>query len=97
MLYAIMAQDREGSEAVRLAQRDGHLAHFRNHQDRIALAGPLAGDDGRSVGSLVIIEAASEAEADAFIRADPFYQAGVWNEPVVARLKGTIFAPEKFA
>ncbi len=97
MLYAIMVQDEEGTEGAREEHRDAHLAHFRSHKSRIALSGPLSNDNGHGVGSLVIFEAESAAEADAFIRADPFYGAGVWQEPVVARFKGSIFVPEKFA
>lgn len=97
MLYAIIVRDRDDTELARQQHRDGHLAHFSKHKDQIALAGPLSADDGRSVGSLVIFEAESEAEAGAFIRADPFYGAGVWADPVIARIRGSIFAPEKFA
>jgi uncharacterized protein len=93
MLYAIMVNDRDGAEPARQAHRAGHLAHFRNHADRIALAGPLSADDGRSVGSLVIFDAESAEAAAAFIRADPFHDAGVWHEPVIMRFKATIFSP----
>lgn len=44
MLYVMMAEDRENSEAARQHHRDGHLAHFAASKNRIALAGPL-GDD----------------------------------------------------
>lgn len=96
MLYVIMVQDQEGTEHLREEHRDEHLAHFRSHKDCIALSGPLSDDSGHSVGSLVIIEAESEAEAGDFIRADPFHDAGVWHEPQIARFKGSIFEPEKF-
>lgn len=96
MLYAIIVQDREDTEAARQEHRAGHLAHFRNHKDRIALAGPLSGDDACSVGSLVILAADNEAEAAAFIRGDPFYSAGVWNEPIIAAMKCSTFDSEKF-
>lgn len=96
MLYAIMVQDRDDAEAARKQHRDGHLAHFRSHRDRIALAGPLFSDDGSSAGSLIIFTAESEVEARDFICADPFHQSGVWEEPVIMRYKGSILAPEKF-
>ncbi len=96
MLYAIMVRDRDDTELLRQQHRDGHMAHFSKHKDRIALAGPLSADDGHSLGSLVIFDAEHEGEASAFIRADPYHHSGVWLEPVVARFKGSIFAPEKF-
>jgi hypothetical protein len=36
-------------------------------------------------------------EAEAFIRVDPFHGGGVWQGPVIAQFKGSIFDPEKFA
>lgn len=74
-LYVIIAIDKPGSDAARAENRDGHLAHFKSHAGKIAVAGPLSGDKS---GSLVIYRAASAADARAFIEGDPFYPAGVW-------------------
>lgn len=75
-LFAIIALDAEDTDALREQNRDGHIAHFKSHADRLAVAGPLSGS---SPGSLVILEAEDEQDARAFIEADPFHPAGVWE------------------
>ena len=75
-LFVIIAKDRPGSDDARAECRDGHLAHFKSHADQIAVAGPFSGE---ASGSLVIFRAGDAAEARAFIEADPFYPAGVWE------------------
>jgi uncharacterized protein YciI len=74
-LYAIIAYDAPGSDALRVEHRTGHLAHFKTHADHIAVAGPLSGSKG---GSLIVYKAANEDEARQFITGDPFHEHGVW-------------------
>lgn len=83
-LFAIIAYDRPGSDELRVEHRDGHIAHFRAHAGKIAVAGPMSG--GIS-GSLVIFRAESESEARAFIQGDPFWAAGVWDRIEIAIFK----------
>jgi uncharacterized protein YciI len=79
-LFAIIARDAPGGEALRAEHREAHLAHFRAHAGRIALGGPLFDQtiSGAALGSLVIYRAGTEAEARAFIEADPFARHGVF-------------------
>ena len=83
-MFAIIAMDAPGSEALRAEHREGHLAHFRRHADNILVAGPLS---GTATGSLVIYSAASEEEARAFISGDPFHDHGVWGSIDVLQFK----------
>ncbi len=83
-LFAIVAYDRPKSEAERAAHREGHLSHFQAHKEQLVLAGPLS---GALSGSLVIIQASSEDDARAFIEADPFFPAGVWERIEVFAFK----------
>lgn len=84
MLFAIIAYDSPDSGDARASHREGHLAHFKAHADKIAVAGPLT---GAASGSLVIYRADSEETARAFIEADPFYPAGVWQRCEVMQFK----------
>lgn len=83
-LFAIMAFDAPDTDDLRVQHRDGHLAHFKAHADRIAVAGPMGAG---APGSLVIFECDNEAEARAFIEGDPFYGAGVWERITIASFK----------
>ena len=80
MLFSIHCLDREGALQTRLDNYDAHRAHLNSTTTTIVLAGPVVADDGETpVGSVFVIDAANRAEADAFNRADPFYQRGVWD------------------
>jgi len=86
MLYMILARDGDDVLQRRLAHRPAHLARLEalRDQGRLLLAGPLpridAHDPGPAgfVGSLIVAEFASLADANAWAAADPFRSAGVY-------------------
>ena len=79
MLYALVADDRPDGLADRLAVRPEHLAHLESLGDKLILAGPFLDQNGDANGSIVIIEAASQAEAETLFRKDPFIVKGVFS------------------
>lgn len=81
--YAIVARDGPGAEPRRMAVRDAHFAHVERHLDRIAVAGPLKDAAGGFTGSILVVAAASEAEARAMLEADPYWIAGVWADVTI--------------
>ena len=66
-----------GNAAEREAKRGDHIAYRKGLGAAMALAGPLLGDKGEPVGSVVILEAADQAEAEAMAGRDPYVAAGV--------------------
>ena len=74
--------DRLGSGEARAANRDKHISYRRDLGKRLVLAGPLFEDfDGSPAkGSMVILEAADKAEATKTAHADPYAQAGAFQE-----------------
>lgn len=72
MLYALVADDKPNGLADRLAIRPEHLKHLDSLGDKLILAGPFTDQNGDSNGSIVVIEAASQAEAEALFKKDPF-------------------------
>jgi len=69
------------AEALRLGDAD-QLA--LRPSVRLVVAGPLLADDGETmIGSLFLTEADSKAEVEAFNRADPFYEHGVWDRDTI--------------
>jgi uncharacterized protein YciI len=53
--------------------------HLSPHFPRIINAGYLRGPDGQALGLLGLIEAASFAEAQAFLDASPFTEGGFYE------------------
>jgi uncharacterized protein YciI len=76
MLFALTCLDKPGSLQVRLDNRPAHLDYL-NGSGCVQFAGPFI-EDGAPVGSLVVIEAADRATAEAFAAADPYARAGLF-------------------
>lgn len=91
MLYALIGDDAPGSLDRRLAARPAHLERLRQLQNegRLVLAGPCPAIDSPDPGpagfsgSLIVAEFASLAEAEAWLRADPYVAEGVFASTTV--------------
>lgn len=82
MFFAIIANDKPGSLETRLATRAEHRA-YGDRDDlpaRKILGVPLAADDGRTMnGTLLILEAADRAAAEAYLAGDPYTKADLFE------------------
>ncbi len=80
MLYVMFCIDRPGAEEKRRAALPGHIEYLATNPIKIVMSGPLVSDDGaKTIGSLYMLEAANRAEIEKFQRADPLYNAGIWE------------------
>lgn len=81
MLYAIFCYDKPNSVSLRQATRPKHLDYLGDAGDRVKIAGPLleAGEGGAPIGSLIVIDAASEAAVQLFASNDPYATAGLFE------------------
>lgn len=81
MLYAIFCYDKPDSFGIRKATRPAHLEYLADAGDRVKLGGPLlsAGEDAMPIGSMLIIDAASEAAVQLFADNDPYNTAGLFE------------------
>jgi len=81
MLFAILCFDKPDGLSVRQATRPLHLEYLSDAGDRVKLAGPLLGpgDDGTPIGSMIVIDAASEAAVQLFASNDPYATAGLFE------------------
>jgi len=86
MWFAIIAKDHPGSLEKRMAARPGHLERLSalQNEGRMLLAGPFPAIESENpgpagfTGSLIIAEFASQADAEAWAKADPYVAAGVY-------------------
>ncbi len=88
MRVVIQCVDKPAHEAVRAANRDAHLAHIKAQGERVVFAGPLLTPDGEGmVGSLLIMDFDTLADAHAFTDADPYNKAGLFERVEVRPVK----------
>jgi len=77
MKFVILGYDGPEGEAKRKIHRPAHLANLEPlaQQGRVVLAGPLTD----KVGSLMVLEFESQAEAEQFANQDPYMVNGVFE------------------
>lgn len=81
MLFAILCYDKPDGLGVRQATRPLHLEYLADAGDRVKLAGPLIGpgEGATPIGSMIVIDAASEAAVQLFASNDPYATAGLFE------------------
>jgi uncharacterized protein YciI len=95
MLYAIIAEDVEGSLEKRVAARPKHLERLNKLRDegRLIIAGPCPAIDSNDPGeagfsgSLIVAEFYDLESAQAWADSDPFVATGVYSSVVVKTFK----------
>lgn len=95
MWYVIFSQDVENSLERRLSVREKHLARLKalQEQGRLLVAGPMPAIDSDNpgeagfTGSTVIAEFNSLADAKDWADADPYIEAGVYDNVIVKPFK----------
>jgi uncharacterized protein len=89
-LFVLHCIDKPNALQVRLGAREAHLAYVRERLDMVKLGGPFLDDKGDMAGSLIIVEAADRAAAEAFNRDDPYTRAGLWERVEVRPFRATL-------
>ena len=79
MLFVITAFDRPGALELRLQVRPAHLEYLKGKAAQIKAGGPLLNENDQPLGSLLIIEAADRAAAEAFAAGDPYRRQRVFE------------------
>jgi len=95
MWYAIISQDVENSLEKRLSVRPAHIDRLQalKAEGRLLIAGPHPAIDSEDpgsagfTGSLVVAEFDSLADAQAWADADPYIEAGVYQQVTVKPFK----------
>jgi uncharacterized protein YciI len=91
-LFVISWRDREDGLPIRLATREAHLAYVAANPGVVKLGGPFLTPEETMAGSLIIIEAADLAAAQAFHDGDPYKAAGLFETSTVTPWRVTIGA-----
>jgi hypothetical protein len=83
MMFTIYCQDRPGALATRLEVRPTHLAYLDTHAASLRLAGPVLDAEGNPNGSLLVVDVADRAAAEALAAGDPYAKAGVFESVTI--------------
>ncbi|MGE5723034.1 MAG: YciI family protein [Sphingomonadales bacterium] len=84
MIFAVTGILKEGAEARLAALQEAFNEHLTQPFRRILLGGSLRGADGKRTGFIVLIEAGSFAEAEAFLHQSPLFQADLYQRAFVS-------------
>ena len=84
MQFLIIAKDGtdEGALDRRMKVREAHLEGVRKMRTQGAFieGGAILDNEGKMVGSCMIVEFSSHETLDAWLRNDPYVTGGVWQE-----------------
>ena len=88
MYFVILGTDRPGMTELRLATRPAHREYLHNptspHRVRLLHGGPTLTPDGEQMnGTLLVVEAASLADAEHFAANDPYRKAGLFESVAI--------------
>ncbi|OFX08853.1 MAG: hypothetical protein A2516_08905 [Alphaproteobacteria bacterium RIFOXYD12_FULL_60_8] len=87
MAYVLYCLDKPDSLAVRMATREAHLAYMAGFAEKRILVGPLLDEAGAMCGSLLIMNFATRAEAEAMAAGDPYAKAGLFQSVEIRPFK----------
>jgi len=89
MRIALMTRDKPGALQIRLDNRSAHLAYIES-TGVVEQAGPFIDADGKMCGSLIILDVADMAAAEAWAANDPYAKAGLFETVTLCEWKKVI-------
>ncbi|WP_414899010.1 YciI family protein [Rhodovulum sp. YEN HP10] len=89
MYFALICRDKPGHLETRKANRDAHLAYVAA-TGVVVHAGPFLDEAGEMCGSLVILDVADKAAAEAWAANDPYAGAGLFESVSVQAWKKVV-------
>jgi len=84
MIFSILLLDRPGTAELRVQVRPAHRDYLAKLADKMAFAGPLFSDDGKTiVGSLLVMDFPNRVDVETWLKDEPFTKAGVYEKPII--------------
>jgi len=87
MHFSIACTDKPDALPVRQANRPDHVAYLEGAGETLCLAGPFLDADGQPIGSLLVVDVADRAAAEAFAAGDPYAKAGVFASVTITAFR----------
>ncbi|UTW55298.1 YciI family protein [Kordiimonas sp. SCSIO 12610] len=94
MLFMVLCYDKPNSVNLRMETRPAHLSYLQDAGERVKIAGPLmsAGETPEPIGSLIVIDGASEMAVKLFAENDPYNTAGLFERVEIMEWKAGLGA-----
>ena len=83
MLFAIQCEDKPNALELRMATRPKHLEYLDGHAASIVQGGPVLDAEGKPCGSLLLVDVADQATAEALAASDPYALAGLFQRVTI--------------
>ena len=92
MAYLIFTTDKPDSETVRAKNRAAHYEFLEAHAGMLIASGGLQDDEATCfIGAAIILDCETREEADAFVAADPFSTADLFETVHIMRWEKAFF------
>ena len=96
MPFAIITRDKPGHAHLREMHQAAHKAYLDRHRDTLLAAGAMLEDDAMNAhGGVLLVDLESREAAEAFVRNDPFSEAGLFSEILITRWRKAFFNRER--
>ena len=95
MQFIVKAYDGEGMLEKRMEVRPRHLEGMKALGKQVICAGGLLDDEGRMKGSALVMEFPDRAALDAYLAAEPYVTAGVWQKIEIETMNVVLVNGEK--
>lgn len=99
MQFIITAHDGADMLDKRLEVREAHLQNLLETTDKlngkIVCAGGILSDEGKMMGSVLVMDFPGREELDAYLESEPYIKAGVWAKVDVERMNVVFLNGEK--
>jgi uncharacterized protein YciI len=89
MRFAIITKDKDGALQLRLNNREAHLAYIKE-TGVVEMAGPFLNQLGEMHGSMIILDVADFAAAQAWADNDPYAKAELFEKVRIEEWKKVI-------
>lgn len=101
MQFVIMAYDGkdEGALDRRMSVRPRHLENVARVKERgsVVCAGGLTDENGRMIGSVLVLDLPSRAALDEYLASEPYVVSGVWQDIKVETCNVVLAGDEPYA
>ena len=94
MQFVIKAFDGKGMLSRRMEVRPRHFEGMERMKEHTLCAGGLLDDEGKMIGSLLVMEFPSRKELDEYLANEPYVVEHVWERIEVERMNVMVFDGE---